>query len=115
MSCLRGLGLRRNGPERFEAAEMIDPHDVEQAQLRFQALEPPCVSGLGQALPVINWVAPELTLRRKIIRGYARDIARSLARVEQKCILVSPDVGAVESGIQRHVAEQRDAASSRFE
>ena len=49
-----------NGPVGDEAAEVIDPRDVEQLQRPPHALDPPAVVAPAQRRPVVQRVAPQL-------------------------------------------------------
>ena len=55
-----GLGGCRHGPVAGEAAEVVDPEDVDEGERPPQALDPPAVALSRQRVPVVERVAPLL-------------------------------------------------------
>ena len=101
-----GAGIRGHGPVGFEAAKMIDAHEVGQFGRRAQAVDPPAVAGLAVAFPVVKGIAPELAVGAEIVRRHARHVTRPAFLVELQDVAVGPRVGTVERDVDRHVAEE---------
>ena len=97
----RALGHRPVGDE---AAEMIDPGDIEERERASQALGPPAVAALLQRRPVIQRVAPQLAAIAVGVGRRARDVAGA------KQLRPSAVVGAAGRDVDRDVADQPHAA-----
>ena len=60
----RSLGDR---PEGGEAAEVVEPGQVEELEVPAQALDPPAIPLSGQRVPVEERVAPVLASRAELV------------------------------------------------
>src|SRR6516164_10352894 len=58
---------RRHMPCRRERAEMIQPKNVHLSQQGAQAVDAPTIAGSANSVPVVDGVAPKLSLRAEII------------------------------------------------
>ena len=90
-----GLRLAVDLPECFEAAEMIDAHDVDKREELAEPRDPPGVALVLHRLPVVLRVAPELTRRAEVVGRYASDRLGRAVDVEVEERLMRPDIGAV--------------------
>src|SRR5439155_21662059 len=93
-------GLRRRGVGRYvprgrETSEMIEPDGVDVREQGADAVDAPAVAARGQRVPVINWIAPPLSLRAERVRRHPGDDARLVRRVEQKQLRVGPHVARI--------------------
>src|SRR5690242_9294775 len=99
----------RNLPIGFEAAEVIEPHNVTGLQRPLHPLNPPVVASLAKYIPPVQRISPALT-------GFAEEIGRNTGNIdglavliELKDVRVTPNVSAVEADEDRHVADQLNA------
>ena len=90
----------RHRPVGDEAAEVVDPRDVEQLERAPQALGPPAVAAPLQRRPVVQRVAPQLPLVGVGVGRRARD------RVVAEQLRVRAVVGRAGRDVDRHVADQ---------
>src|SRR4029079_6256745 len=81
-------------------------------QVAPQAVAPPGIAGGGVARPVVERIAPALSGRAEIVRRYSGDDRRVTRGVELEEVAMRPDVRRVVRHVDRHVAENRDAALS---
>ena len=112
-----GLGCRRsrgNLPGGNKTAEVIEPDNVDEFQQSAQAIEAPAVPGAFQRLPVVNRIAPKLSLRREIIRRYARDKTCAAAGVEVEEFGIRPNVARVGGDEKRQIANDSQALAPRI-
>ena len=93
---------------------MIDAHEIETRELRAHARQPPAEAAALHRVPVVQRVAPELTLGVEVVRRHAGDREGLAARVEREQPPVPPDLDAVAIDVERQVAEQVDAALVRI-
>ena len=98
---------RGHGPVGDEAAEVVDPRDVEEIERPAQALGPPAIAAALQRRPVIQRVAPQLAEVGVDVRRRARHLAAA------KQLGVREVVGAAGRDVDRHVADQADAGLRR--
>jgi hypothetical protein len=94
---------------------MIDAHDVAEFEVRAQARQPPRVIFRGVSGPVVEWVAPELSVSRKIIGRHAGDRGwlQRLA-IELKQVRTRPDISAVECSEDWRVADDLNPELGRL-
>ena len=89
---------------------MIDAHEIETRELRAHASQPPAEAATLHRVPVVQRVAPELTVGVEVVRRYTGDGERLAVRIEREQPPVPPDLDAVAIDVERQVAEQVDAA-----
>ena len=104
VSELRGRVPRRNRPVRDEAAEVVDPAEVEELERAQEALPPPAVAGRTVDGPIVERVPPPLAVRAEGVGRRSRDLA---AREQLR---PGVEVGAAVGDVDRQVADQPDAA-----
>src|SRR5271156_2498637 len=92
ISRLRGGRASGHMPGRRKGAEMIQPNHIDMTQQRTQTTNPPTVANLTKSIPVVNGIAPELSGRAEVVRGHARDEARTASFVEEKQLRVGPHI-----------------------
>src|SRR4051812_4747582 len=100
----------RHLPVGHEAAEVIQPRDIDQCQCRAEALDPPAVALAGQHIPAIQRVAPQLPGEAEVIRWYAGHSDRMAFLVQREDLAVGPDIRAIIGYEDRDVADDLDAA-----
>src|SRR3712207_1020875 len=98
-----GAGIGRDDPGRGEGAEMIDPQQVDLLKRGPDSIDPPGITSFGAALPVIDRISPELTLRGKGIGRHAGDDGRTATRVEPEQVPVRPDIRTVIGDEDRYI------------
>src|SRR5271157_2241244 len=107
-------GLSRSCPGRYvpggrEPAKMIQTDHVHVGEQRTDAIDAPAVAGPTQGVPVVDRVAPELSLRAKIIRRHAGYEARPVPVVQQEELRVGPNVARVRRDKKGQVTYQAQA------
>src|SRR5262249_38617180 len=100
-----------------KGTEVIQANQVDVGQQRPQARDAPTIAGLTQSVPIIDGVAPKLSLRTEVNWRYTSDNARPALRIQQKKLRVSPDVARVWRDEEGQVADQAQplGASMRLE
>ena len=109
---LAGLGRRRPGryvPGGRERAEMIQANHVHVGQQGAQAVDAPAIAGPAQGVPVIDRVAPELSLGTEVVGWHAGDEARPVLFVQQEQLRVGPHVARVGGDEEGQIADQAHA------
>src|SRR6266478_1837968 len=104
-------GLRRRCSGRYvpggcESAEMVQADRVHVSQQGAQAVDGPAVTGTTKRVPVIDGVAPELSLGAEVVRRHTGNDAWSVARVQQEQLWVGPQIARIRGDEKRHVADQ---------
>ena len=106
---LRGLLAVRDLVILIERAEMIDAEYITELKAAPDPADPPLVMCLFQIFPVIDRIAPELTVRGKCIRRASGDLRRHIFLVEEEHFRVRPGVRAVDSGVERNIPDDLHA------
>ena len=104
----RGRRIRGNTPIGGKPAEVVDAHTVKQGAGGAHAAHPPRVTGLLHIVPIIDRVAPKLTVRGEIVRRNTRDAARMALVVELELLRCAPDIGGIKRNIDRQIADDLD-------
>ena len=73
-----------NMPRRCERAKMIQTNHIYVCEQSTQTIDAPTIASLPKCLPVVDRVAPKLTLSTEIIRGHASHEARLSLVVQQE-------------------------------
>ena len=97
-----GLGALRNRPVGDEAAEVVDPHQVDELEATPEALRPPAIPAPLQRRPVIERIPPELA------RGAERVGRRAGDETPPEELRMERVVGAARA--RRRSAGRRSAA-----
>ena len=92
-----------------KAAEMIEANHVHVSQQSAQPVDAPAIAGPAKRLPVVNRIAPELSLRAEIIGRHSGDEARPVLLVQQKQFRVGPHVARIGRNEKWQVADQAHA------
>ena len=71
-------------PRRCERAKMIQANHIDVRKQSAQTVDAPTIVSLPQCVPVVDRVAPELTLGTEIVRRHARHEARLSLIVQQE-------------------------------
>ena len=106
-SALRRRVPRRNRPVGDEAAEVVDAGEVDELEGAPEPLAPPVEAGRAVDRPVVQRVPPALAGRAERVGRRAGDLA---AREQLRPAIV---IGAAVGDVDRHVADQPDAALGR--
>src|ERR1700729_3784448 len=84
---LPGLSRCRTGwnvPRSREPAEVIQANHIDVSQQSTQPIDAPSITSRTQGIPVVNRIAPQLTLRAEIIGRNSGDEARPMLLIEQE-------------------------------
>ena len=100
---------RRDGPVGIKAAEVVDAEQVVNAQSMADPLHPPGVSCLFMVRPVIQRVAPQLAIRREIIRRAAGHPGKAALAVQLKQGAAHPGVHRVRRDVNGDIAQDLHA------
>ena len=92
---------------------MIEADRVDVCQQRACPVDPPPVAVDPERIPVIDRIAPALSVCAEVIRGDAGDDMRPAVRIEQEQFRVGPDVTRVRGDEERQVADQAHAFRTR--
>src|SRR5439155_5495875 len=79
---------------------------VDVGKQRAQTADAPTITGLPKSLPVIDGVAPKLSLRAEVIGRHTGNEARPALLVQQKQLRISPNVARVGRDEEGQVADQ---------
>src|SRR6266496_5757348 len=75
---------RWNVPCGRETAEVIQANCIHVSEQGTQAVDRPAITGCAKRIPVVNRIAPQLSLRAEIVRWNAGNEARAAILVEQE-------------------------------
>src|SRR5208337_576799 len=92
------------------AAEMVEPHQVEEGERSAETLNPPPESVGLQHIPAIDRIAPKLPGGAEVVGRHAGHHGRMASIVEVEEFRVGPDVCAVVRHVDGNVAHQADVA-----
>ena len=106
----RGRGVARHLPVRLEAAEVVEPHAVDEGEHGAEAVDPPGVAGARERVPAVERVAPQLSGGAEVVGGHAGLESGPAVGGELEDLRVRPDVGAVVGDEDRDVAHDLDPA-----
>src|SRR5580658_2359140 len=84
---LPGLSRWRSGwdvPRSREPAEVIQANHIDMSQQSTQPIDAPPITGRTHGIPVVNRIAPQLTLRAEVIGRNPGDEARPTLLIEQE-------------------------------
>src|ERR1700681_3170577 len=88
---------------------MIQANHVDASQQRPQPRDAPMIAGLPKSVPVIDGVAPKLSLRAEVIGWHTGNEERPALLVQQKQLRVGPDVARIGRDEEGQVADQAQA------
>ena len=71
---------------------MIQTNYIHVSQQRTEAIDAPAIAGPAQRVPVIDGVAPELSLGAELIGGHTSHEARLVLFVQQEQLRTGPNV-----------------------
>ena len=92
-----------DGEIALKSSEMIYADHIEQlSQSRYPA-DPPAKAVLFHHIPVVQRIAPELSVLSEQIRRYARDFLRQFLLIELEPVRFSPDFRGIQSYVYRDV------------
>ena len=92
-----------------EAAEVVEPHHIEQRHVALHAPDPPGVVLRAVYVPVIHRIAPELTGGRIVVGRHARDQLGAAVGLELEQRRVRPHIRGVCGNVDRDIPDDLDA------
>ena len=104
-----GLVSGRNSPVAFKAPEMVEANHIIHLGSGGQTAHPPAVAGVGHLFPVINGIAPELTVFRKGIGRTACHHFGTAVFVQQEQFRCRPDIGGIQGNVNGNITDDADA------
>ncbi len=96
-----------------EATEVIDPDDVIQLCQILNPSQPPVIPGVFVIVPVIQRVAPQLSIGAESIRRTAGHSDRLPVFIQLEELGMAPGIHRVQGDINRQVADDVDSFSIR--
>src|SRR5580658_5944331 len=109
---LPGLSRWRSGwnvPRSREPAEVIQANHIDVSQQSPQPIDAPPITSRTHGIPVVNGIAPQLTLRAEIIGRNSGDEARPLLLIEQEKLRVRPNITGIRGNKEGQIADQAHA------
>ena len=89
--------------------EVIDSNQIIERKRRLHPRNPPRVSSLPVYVPAVQRVSPQLSIRRKVIRGATGHRSWSRLLVKLKELRMGPGIRGIRRHINRHVADDPDS------
>src|SRR5207302_4670235 len=105
---LRRRVARRDRPVGDETAEVVDAAEVDELEDTPEPLAPPAVAGRAVDGPVVERIPPALAARAERVGRGTRDLA------SREQLGPAAQVGALVGDVDRHVADEPDAALRRI-
>ena len=96
----------RNGPEIYNPDKMVNTDHIIQLCICFHALIPPAEMIFFHCFPVVKRITPALSVCRKTIWRYSRNIDGFLSLIQFKKIRMCPYIGTVHRNVQRNISDQ---------
>src|SRR3984885_1172973 len=93
-----GLSRWRSGwnvPCSRESAEVIQANHIDVSQQHPQPIDAPPITSRTHRIPVVNGIAPHLTLGAEIIRRNSGNEARPMRFIEQEELRVRPNIAGI--------------------
>ena len=100
---------RRDAVVALKAPEMVDTHHIVNGRSVFHALLPPCKAGDLVNGPVVQRVAPQLSVCRKGVRRASGHLRQVHGAVGLEQLRVGPQVAGIRADIDGNIAHQPDA------
>ena len=94
----------------LQTAEMVDAYAVKEGECIAHTLAPPSIAILLHTLPIVERIAPELTVGAEVIGRHACHCLGTKLSIEQEELVVCPDVGTVVGNVDGNVPDHGDAA-----
>src|SRR3984957_18362076 len=98
-----------NVPRSREDAEVIQANHIDVSQQSTQPIDAPSITSRTQDIPVVNGIAPQLTLRAEIIGRNSGDEARPMLLIEQEELRVRPNVTGIRGNKEGEIPDQAHA------
>ena len=98
----------RDGEILVEAPEMIHADDIIERKAVPHPLNPPAIAALSVILPIVEGIPPELAVRRKGIRGAARNPKGLSLGAQLKKLRIREKIRGILRHIDRNIADQLD-------
>src|SRR5262249_55330371 len=96
-------------PRCCESTKMVKANHIHMGEQSMHAIDAPAIASLSQRLPVVDGVAPELSVGAEVIGRYTSYELWLVLLVQQKYLWVSPDVARVRRHKKRQITNQAHA------
>src|SRR5262245_36050720 len=101
-------------PRCSKSTEMIEANDVNVRQHRTRPIDPPAISACPKRAPVVDRIAPSLSLRAEVVGRHTRDDARPVLGIEKKEVRVRPHIARIRRDEKREIPDQSDVPDARM-
>ena len=88
---------------------MIQANHIDVSQQSTQPIDAPPITSRTHGIPVVNGIAPQLTLRAEIIGRNSGDEAWPMLLVEQELLRVRPNITGIRRNKKGQIADQAHA------
>src|SRR5271169_1275855 len=92
-----------------KTAKMIEQNYIDVNQQGPQAIDAPLESGLAQGVPVVDGIAPELSLGAEVVGRHAGDETRPKVVIEEKKLGASPHITRIRRYEKWQITNQANA------
>src|SRR6202050_2874090 len=109
---LPGLSRWRTGwnvPRSRESAEVIQANHIDVSQQSTHPIDAPPIASGAHGIPVVNGIAPQLTLRAEIIGRNSGNEAWPTLLIEQEQLRVCPNITGIRRNKEGQIADQAHA------
>ena len=100
-------------PGRRESAEMVQSNQVDMSQQCPHAIDAPAVTRAAKRIPVIDRIAPKLSVRAEVIGRHAGDELRPALFGQKEDVGVRPDIAGIGRHEEGQVTDEADAVCPR--
>ena len=104
----RLFGLRGDHIIRLKPPHVIEAHHIKKPQLLADPADPPGEALRAVRVPVIHWITPALSLRRKGIRRSARFKGAAAVFIKLVQLRIRPAIRALISSVVRNIPNELD-------
>src|SRR5580698_330451 len=85
---------------------MIQANHIDVSQQSTQSIDAPSITSRTPRIPVVNGIAPQLTLCAEIIGRNSGDEAWPMLLIEQEELRVCPNITRIRGNKERQIANQ---------
>src|SRR5579871_5652206 len=101
-------------PGGCKSAEVVQTNRVHVKQQGANPINRPAVAGCAQCIPVVNRIAPQLSLRTEVVRRNPRYKSRPAVLIEQEQFRIRPHITRIRRDKEGQIADQPDALRMRI-
>src|SRR5215467_14156197 len=105
---LSGLGRRRayrHVPRCCESAKVIEADCIHMIEQSTYSVDRPTIAAGAKPFPVVNRIAPQLSLRAEVVGGNAGNEPRPVIFVEKKQFRICPNIARIWRDKERQIAD----------